>query len=233
MNRNSGIYLLTNRVNGKFYVGKAVNLRKRLQSHKTSNPKANYPISQAIKKYGWENFEISILESFEKINNEDLLLRESFWIKKLDAINKGYNILEYSSDWTGHSHSNESKLKMSKNHANFSGKNHPMFGKKHSEESKKAMSEKKKVAYIGSGNPFFGKYHTQETKNKIKAKNQKRDFSYRKRAVKQIDLDSGMERVWASAKEAAMSFGALIGSNITNACKKKIPSAFGYRWEYV
>lgn len=48
-----------------------------------------------------------------------------------------------------------------------SGENHPMFGKHHSEESIKKMSQVKKGKMVGENNPFYGKTHSEETKKKI------------------------------------------------------------------
>ena len=53
----------------------------------------------------------------------------------------------------------QTKLKMS-------GKNHPMFGKKHSEESKKKISDNHHDV-SGKNNPMFGKKHSEESKKKI------------------------------------------------------------------
>lgn len=44
----------------------------------------------------------------------------------------------------GSHHSDESKEKVSLNHADMSGENNPFYGKKHSVKTKKIMSEKKK-----------------------------------------------------------------------------------------
>ena len=49
----------------------------------------------------------------------------------------------------------------------ISGKNHPMYGKKHSEESKKKMSESLKGKMIGIKNSFYGKKHSEESKKKM------------------------------------------------------------------
>jgi len=50
---------------------------------------------------------------------------------------------------------------------NMSGENHPMFGKKHSEDSIRKMSEAHKGKMIGEKNPFYGKTHSEETRKKI------------------------------------------------------------------
>jgi len=51
------IYSLTNKVNGKCYIGKTVNWSKRMSNHRTE-ARTGSParIHAAIRKYGWENF---------------------------------------------------------------------------------------------------------------------------------------------------------------------------------
>ena len=75
---------------------------------------------------------------------------------------------QYSINNKGKKHSEEAKKKMSKNHADVSGENNPMygssrygeenpfFGRKHSEEAKKKMS-KNRARLWGEDNPNFGK----------------------------------------------------------------------------
>lgn len=60
----SGIYKITNKINGKFYIGSSCNLYNRLYEHirylklnKHGNPK----LQNAFNKYGIENFEWSII----------------------------------------------------------------------------------------------------------------------------------------------------------------------------
>lgn len=47
------------------------------------------------------------------------------------------------------------------------GENHPMWGKRHTEESKRKNSEANKIATAGENNGMFGKHHSEETKKKI------------------------------------------------------------------
>lgn len=66
------IYKITNKINGKSYIGKTeVSLETRIQAHcyaslhhrKTKNKdEYYYPLHRAIRKYGIENFETKILE---------------------------------------------------------------------------------------------------------------------------------------------------------------------------
>ena len=55
------IYIATNKINGKQYVGQSVNdpHNGRIKSHKKTDNKT--VISRAIRKYGFENFEWEII----------------------------------------------------------------------------------------------------------------------------------------------------------------------------
>lgn len=89
----TGIYIWTNNISGKKYVGSAVNLRKRLRYY--FNPKFmekmllrnSSIIYSALLKYNYNNFELSIIE-FCDINM--LLEREQYY---LDNFEFKYNIL--------------------------------------------------------------------------------------------------------------------------------------------
>jgi group I intron endonuclease len=68
----SAIYLITCLINGKQYVGQAKNLRARWVTHRNAalgKPSQSYSqktaIARAMRKYGFENFEMTILEACE------------------------------------------------------------------------------------------------------------------------------------------------------------------------
>lgn len=121
-----GVYLLTNKINGKIYVGKSVNLRRRIGRYK--NWDSDCVINRAIRKYGFDNFKVEILEQFNEISNSELLKIEASWIRKLNSINKeiGYNTVPFGHDRTGTKCSEETKTKMS---LSKRGKNNPCYGK--------------------------------------------------------------------------------------------------------
>lgn len=60
------------------------------------------------------------------------------------------------------------------------GKNNPMYGKHHSEETKQKLSESNKGKHNNSGenNPFYGKHHSEETKTKISIANSGLNHSF-------------------------------------------------------
>jgi group I intron endonuclease len=74
-----GIYKITNRINGKFYIGQSNNIERRFMEHKTPHGTIT-SIKLAIKKYGKENF---LFEILEECKLEELDAKEVFWIETL------------------------------------------------------------------------------------------------------------------------------------------------------
>jgi len=63
----------------------------------------------------------------------------------------------YVHPWQGRQHSDETKQKMSANHADVSGPNNGMYGRKHRDSSKDAMSDKHSLLLlVGKQRPYGG-----------------------------------------------------------------------------
>lgn len=82
-----GIYMITNKINGKRYIGKSVRIERRFIEHRSA--KTNMAISKAIREYGPDGFTYEILE----LCSEDMLdERESYWIDYYNTYSgNGYN----------------------------------------------------------------------------------------------------------------------------------------------
>lgn len=80
----SYIYKATNKVNGKFYIGRTSydKLYKRINSHwwYAKNINSNIPFSNSLRKYGRNGF---IWEIIEECDKEILGEREIYWISNL------------------------------------------------------------------------------------------------------------------------------------------------------
>jgi group I intron endonuclease len=86
------IYIITNIVNSKKYVGQTVmSLAKRIAAHKNTAKTHNYPLYRAFKKYGLDAF---IVEQIGEATNKEVLDKmEVFWIQKLNTlVPNGYNL---------------------------------------------------------------------------------------------------------------------------------------------
>lgn len=176
-NKIKGIYKIRNCINGKVYVGQSINIKDRFSKHKYAAKKnLSYPLYNAIKKYGKENFEFVLIEEIENVSGLDL--RELYWINyyKSTDRNYGYNIRTDCRTNKGKKHSDDTKRKISKaskkmwenpeirdylskcrkgrkcsekERINISKR---MLGHSVSEKTKKKISEK---AIIRNANPLF------------------------------------------------------------------------------
>lgn len=178
----SGIYLWTNKLNGKSYVGSGVDLKNRLKNYYSLNlmetriKLGQSAIYAAILKYGISNFKLDILEYCEL---SDVIDREGHYFNLLKP---EYNLLPTAGSWLGYKHSEESKNKiraslLGKN----AGKSNPMFG------------------VLSENHPMFGKTHSEETKLKMSKS--------RGTAVEVIDLETSVRSSYASFNKAAEVMG--------------------------
>ena len=128
--RFAGIYKITNKINGKCYVGQAVDIRKRAQQHITAckrNVKSK--LYDAVRKYGIEQFEITVLliiNLFGKTQDEikkELNAQEIFYINLYESYEKGYNSTPGGdSGRLGFQHSKQTIQKIKEAHKNYKPK---------------------------------------------------------------------------------------------------------------
>ena len=92
----TGIYKITNLVNGKIYIGQSLDIERRYKAHinfskNKSSREYNTPIHNAIRKYGEENFKCEVLIECKKEELDEL---EKYYIKFFNSTDreKGYNL---------------------------------------------------------------------------------------------------------------------------------------------
>jgi group I intron endonuclease len=147
------IYKITNTINNKSYIGFTVkSAEHRLKIHiRSAQSGWNSILHKAIRKYGKENF---IVEVLEESDDEKFLLneREQYYIEKYDTFNNGYNMTLGGEGSSGFKHKSETKKLISDQYKERwknpdfleKQKNNPrMKDKKHSEETKKKMKNKR------------------------------------------------------------------------------------------
>ena len=203
----SGIYCITNVLNGKRYIGSSVDIGRRFRRHKSCLKNGLHPnnhLQSAWNKYGESNFDFSvIMECPEK----EVLFYEQFYI---------------------------SSLKSEYNKAPVAGN---MLGFRHSESSRKKMSESHKGKNLGKDSPCFGKKASLETRHKqslAKLGKYKGKDSPQSKPV--VCLTNGMTfECMAQAISWLKSIGhekaAII--NVSRACKGVLKSAYKHQWKFV
>lgn len=84
------IYKITNKINNKVYIGFASNVKNRIKIHKSSSKKEDSKFYRAVRKYGWDNFEYTVIyESSDR--DYTLKVMEPKFIKEHDSYLNGYN----------------------------------------------------------------------------------------------------------------------------------------------
>ena len=84
------IYKITNKLNGKIYIGKTyLTIEKRFREHCSDSQREGFekrPLYAAMRKYGIDNFQIETIEQTEEPE-----MREKYWIEYYGSFKNGYN----------------------------------------------------------------------------------------------------------------------------------------------
>lgn len=260
---------------GKSYVGQTTNEARRRKDFATiaNNPNGgclsyrSKSFREDLLKFGRDKFTYEVLFRGQYQTKEDaqadLWQKEEFFIEYFDSFNNGYNNTIGGSGSKGHKLTQEQVEKQRqwliefyKTHPNpFQGKRHSeetrkflseqakkrtgvkaqRYGKTLSEEHSRRLSEYSKEHRKGDKNPFYGKTHSEESKRKSAETRKNR------KPVLQIDIHTGETiNIFPSALEAARAFDRPERSyEITRCCQGYVnPRGWrsntwrGYKWKY-
>ena len=200
------VYQHRNLKNGKSYIG-MTSRKPKYRWNNGNGYKNNSKMWKDIQNSDWnKDWEHNIIGKFE--DKQEALNIEEMFIRLFDSTNEGYNTSSYSS----HSckHLEESKRKMSEAKT---GENNYWYGKHHSEETKKRISESK-----------IGKHLSEETKRKISE-------SMGVNGIIQFSKEGELIAEYPSIAEAGRQTGCK-NQSICNCCKGNRKSAGGFIWKY-
>lgn len=204
----TGIYLITNTITNKVYVGSAVNIDLRWKEHLNDlrkNKHHSIKLQRAFAKYGETNFIFDVIMLCDKL---ELIVNEQTFINQFESYKKGYNSCPIAGSRLGSKQSEETKNKI---RAKLKGRPSPKKGSTASAETRvklsKARKDKKlsdthveniRQSKMGDKNPFYGK--TVKEEHKICKK------------IKQYTKDMVLIKEWNSITECAKSLNTRIGS---------------------
>lgn len=124
------IYKITNMLNGKIYIGQTTRtLEQRWREHCSTCSGCTY-LHNAITKYGKENFQVEQIDV--ALDQKELNYKEQYYIAYFSSLApNGYNL--ETGGGSGKQLCDETRKKISKFHADVSGKNNPMYKKERPE----------------------------------------------------------------------------------------------------
>ena len=175
-----GIYKVTNKINGKVYIGQSVDIGRRWREHMTT--KDDIYFHKAIQKYGVENFEWEVIEQCKK---KDLDEREIYWIEYYDSFNKGYNCTkggdgnsgEGNPNWKGGVSSDEDYYRQySKQWYEVNKEKRKEYDKQYREANKEKKKEYNKQYYEGNKGQTKQQMKEYYEKNKEQIKQQAKKY---------------------------------------------------------
>lgn len=223
---NYSVYLHRNKINGKIYIGQTKQeLEKRWMNGEGYSTSPRF--YNAIQKYGWDNFDHIVLKS--NLSQEEANRFEEQLIAQFNSQNEefGYNIkaggnnntlseetkrkigLANSISLLGNTWSEEQKEKMSKL---FSGEGNPFYGKRHTKETKKKISDNRKGKTSGELHPMYGKHHLNESLIKMSENRQS------KGGKRVLCVNTG--EIFDCMMDAARWCGLTNSSSIGQVCNK-------------
>lgn len=232
------IYKYENKINHKVYIGQTTDLVSRKASHRYKSTFTKSKFYNAIRKYGWDNFDFDIIaqveeDTLEKVT-EVLDNLEVRFIEEYDSFNHGYN-----STTGGHSYRGKVVSEEFKEYCR---------NRTYSEETRQKMSE-----------AAHNRVVSEETKQKHRENALRRHFSdyrllneekriaalrwRRSKQVLQIDKDGKVIKVFNSLKEAASYIQSQyapdrkvsgIEHGIERHCKNEIKKKlyYGFGWKF-
>lgn len=204
------IYKLTS-PSGKSYIGKTQSILSDRISKHISSAKAgsNYTIHKAIRKYGFDKFDVEIL--YQGTYMVNINHAEIYFIKEHDAFKNGYNSTKGGEGQKGIKRTEEQKKRMSE----------IKKGTKCSEDTKKKMS----IAHTGRSITWkekirqsnLGLTRTEETRKRISEA--KKGTKHSEEHKRKIGLASkGRKGYWT-------------GKNLSEETKKKMSIAHKLYWK--
>lgn len=111
-----GIYKITNKINGKIYVGQSIDIQRRFWQHKNELNKGTHHsehLQNSWNKYGEQAFSFEIIE---ECTLKEIDKKEEFWISKFNTCDTklGYNLKPGGNSCCGFTMSEEACRKISK-----------------------------------------------------------------------------------------------------------------------
>lgn len=206
------VYLRTNKINGKQYVGQTKNFTEREKQWNVLTTRyANKLLTKDRQYYGLENFTVSVLAEVE--TREEAWELEQSFIRELNTkFPNGYNKAFGGELSTGYNHTEEQKT---------------IWSKQRKGKHTSPATEFKR----GMETWIKGKHHTEESNEKNRQAHLGM-ISPKRKPVIQLTLDYGFIKEFTHCGAAAKEMGFKCDESIRKACVETWRTSGGFKWMY-
>lgn len=216
-----GIYKFTDKDNNKVYIGQSKSIWQRYALHYSHAFSLTYEKLSTIDQQLFDRPDRFDFEIIEICPEEELTVRETYWIDYYDSLQSGYNTVKprliYQFTREGElvgQYCGYAEAARATGHPNGSG------------NILRCCQGELNTAYgfHWSLSPDLNKCEVEISKRPT--------HSTKKRAVQQLDLEGNIIQEFSSCTAAAKAVGATPGA-ICHVCNGRAKSCKGYKWMYV
>ncbi len=225
------VYSIKNCINQKIYIGQTIrDVQSRMINHKSTANKRPYKnkwLYQDIKKYGWDNFKISMIKKVESFNKLGLIKEldklEKLYIQELNTLfPNGYNINVGGSDAAV----KETSVYQFDKQGNFLRKY-----KSVTDASKDICISRVCIHDCCNGKQATAGGYIWSWNNKIP----NTSIKIKQKCIGMFDLNNNLIKKFNSPKDAAIEVFNNISkaSGISRCLSNKGKTAYGFIWKYI
>ena len=202
------IYKITNDINNKVYIGQTSrSIELRFKEHRESYKQGKTPLYLAMKKYGIEHFHVEEVEETEDLNK-----REIFWIEYYNSYKNGYN-------------------------ATKGGEGTKLLDYDFIIEEYKKLGSLRAIHEKYGYDPYYISCMLKDKGIEVASSDEIMQKRFGK-MVAQYDLKNNYIQTFPSTRAAADSLNKISASNgaashISDVCKGRRKSAYGYIWKFI
>lgn len=206
----TGIYCIEDIAHHRKYIGQSVDILDRWRRH-ISELNLGYHhndyLQKSWNKYGYDNFMFTILEECSETQLND---KERFYIEKYNTLdrNYGYNLKDGGQDHNRYADETKERIREAVK-ASYDDPNRRLIQRENALKQWSDPEIKKKI--LGENNGMYGRHHTEESKRKMGQKKKGRISWRRDRTpVLCVELDRVFQDATTAGNEMSLDSSCIL-----------------------